>query len=197
VTTSEGRAGVRRSPRRVLSYADAVAGARAHFLRNATINMDELADELGVGRATLYRLIEGRDRLLGDVLWSLAAPLLAEFTHTTSGHGVDKIIGISMGFYRALLRPGPFREFLAKEPETALRVLCTPAGQVHERTVRAQKVIFSAVGKESDLHLPDDLDGLAYLYVRIVESLLYADLISGRTPQLAMVERAARAALAG
>ena len=34
--------------------------------------MDELAHELAVSRATLYRAVDGRDRLLGDVLWFLA-----------------------------------------------------------------------------------------------------------------------------
>jgi AcrR family transcriptional regulator len=186
---ASGRAG------RVLSYDEVVRGARRQFLRTATINMDALAEELAIGRATLYRLVPGRDRLLGDVLWSLAAPLLATLARTTPGEGVDRIIAISLRFYEALSDAGPFREFLANEPETALRVLCTPAGGVHERTVRAQQDIFRMVAEAGALRLPDDLDGLAYLYVRLIESLLYADLISGRTPDRALVERAARAAL--
>jgi hypothetical protein len=57
---------------RVISYDEVVAGARRHFLRNGTVDMDELAHELAVSRATLYRAVDGRDRLLGDVLWSFA-----------------------------------------------------------------------------------------------------------------------------
>mgnify|MGYP006392029847 CR=1 FL=1 len=37
----------------------------------------------------------------------------------------------------------PFRRFLEEEPQTALRVLLTPAGAVHERTVALQREIFS------------------------------------------------------
>ena len=35
--------------------------------------MSALADELGVNRVTLYRWIGSRDRLLVEVIWSLAA----------------------------------------------------------------------------------------------------------------------------
>ena len=56
---------------RVISYETVVMGARRHSSAS-TIDMDELAHELAVSRATLYRAVDGRDRLLGDVLWSLA-----------------------------------------------------------------------------------------------------------------------------
>ena len=58
--------------RRVITYDAIVAGARRQFLRDGTIDMEELPQELAVSRATLYRAVGGRDRLLGDVLWSLA-----------------------------------------------------------------------------------------------------------------------------
>jgi len=43
-------------------------------------------------------------------------------------------------------------------------------------------------------HARDDLDR-GYLYVRIYESMLYADLLIGRTPDVEPAERAARALL--
>ena len=181
--------------RRVLSYDDAVAGACSHFLHHGTIVLDDLATDLAVSRATLYRLIDGRDRLLGDVLWTLGEPILKGAIERIGTGSVDDILEISLAFYREMAAARPFRTFLAAEPGTAVRVLFTPAGGVHERAVGVQKEIFLQA-RTDGLQLAEDLDGLAYLYVRIVESLLYADLLSGRAPDLTLVERAARAVLA-
>ena len=41
-----------------------------------------------------------------------------------------------------------------------------------------------------------DLDDLAYLYIRIYESMLYADVLIGRPPDIGPAERAARALVA-
>jgi AcrR family transcriptional regulator len=181
--------------RRVITYEEVVAGARRHFLREATVDMEALAAELAVSRATLYRVVEGRDRLLGDVLWSLGEALLRSARERVTGRGVDAILEISRRFYESVIQAGPFRRFLAAEPQTAVRVLFTPAGGVHERAVRAQKEIFAEALRGGGVHLPLDLDSLAYLYVRIFESMLYADLLSGRAPDLDLAERAARAIL--
>lgn len=183
------------SSRRVLSYDEVVAGARVHFVKHATITLEDLAAELAVSRATLYRLIDGRDRLLGDVLWSLGEPILRGAMERIGTGSVDAILDISLAFYREMAEAKSFRTFLEAEPGTAVRVLFTPAGAVHERAAGVQKEIFEAA-RDSGLELAGDLDGLAYLYVRIVESLLYADLLSGRAPDLSLVERAARAVLA-
>ena len=52
---------------RVIAYDTIVAGARRHFLSEATVDMEQLATELAISRATLYRAVDSRDRLLGDV----------------------------------------------------------------------------------------------------------------------------------
>jgi hypothetical protein len=51
---------------RVITYEAIVAGARVQFLREGTIDMERLANELAVSRASLYRAVDGRDRLLGE-----------------------------------------------------------------------------------------------------------------------------------
>src|SRR5215204_5689252 len=80
---------------RVITYEAIVAGARRHFLREGTVDMEQLAQELAVSRATLYRAVDGRDRLLGDVLWSLAERTYAQAPNDASSHGVDAILEIS------------------------------------------------------------------------------------------------------
>ena len=124
---------------RVITYDEVVAGARQHFLRRSTIDMDELAHELAVSRATLYRAVDGRDRLLGDVLWSLAERIFARARHGLDRSGIDAILEVSRRFTEEVMSAEPFRLFLEREPQTALRVLLTPAGGVHARTVAMQR----------------------------------------------------------
>jgi AcrR family transcriptional regulator len=180
---------------RVITYDTVVAGARRHFLRRGTIDMDELAQELAVSRATLYRAVDGRDRLLGDVLWSFAERAFERARRDLDFEGVDAILEVSRRFTGDVMSAEPFRRFLEREPQTALRVLLTPAGGVHERTVVMQRAIFADVLAGCEDELPGDLLSLAELYVRLHESILYADVMSGRRPDPEVAERAVRALL--
>jgi AcrR family transcriptional regulator len=180
---------------RVISYETVVAGARRHFLRDGTIDMDELAHELSVSRATLYRAVDGRDRLLGDVLWSLAEGIFSRARRAVASRGIDAILEISRRFTEEVMAAEPFRRFLEREPQTALRVLLTPAGGVHDRTVAMQRAIFAEALNSGEYALSGDLDSLAYLYVRLHESILYADIMSGRRPDPDVAQRAVRALL--
>jgi hypothetical protein len=74
-------------------------------------------------------------------------------------------------------------------------VLFTPAGGVHQRVVAVQKEILIEAAETGDAWLGSDLDRLAYLYVRIVESMLYAELLTGRRLDPDLAERAAAALL--
>ena len=182
--------------RRVITYDAIVAGARRQFLRDGTIDMEELPHELAVSRATLYRAVDGRDRLLGDVLWSLAERTYEQARREVRSRGVDAILEISDRFTETVTGAGPFRRFLEREPQTALRVLLTPAGGVHERAVAFHREIFAEAFRGREDEVGGDLDTLAYLYVRLRESILYADIMSGRRPDPEVARRAVRALLA-
>lgn len=175
--------------RRVVSD-DEVARAGCHFfLRHGTVDMDRLAAAMCISRATLYRVTHGRDRLLGEVLWRLAERMLAEARRSRTRSGVDGAVEITYRFTGRLLAAEPFRRFIAAEPEAAARILLTSAGGLTERIVAAQQEIFTEVGLDSAG--PD----LAYLYVRIIESALYGELVAGRPADLNLAHRAARTLL--
>ena len=65
--------------------------AREWFLAGRRIEMRELAAELGVNRATLFRWVGNRDDLLAEILWSLAEPTLAAAIDDAPGHGGQRI----------------------------------------------------------------------------------------------------------
>jgi hypothetical protein len=182
-------------PRRVVSHDDVVRGGCRYFLLHATIDMDALAASLCVSRATLYRVVHGRDRLLGDVLWRLGERELTIARRERTLRGVDGVLQVTRTYCARLAAAGPFRTFLLAEPDTAARVLFTPAGGVHQRVVATQREILIEAARIGDAWLAADLDRLAYLYVRIFESLLYAELLTGRRLDPDLAERAAAALL--
>jgi AcrR family transcriptional regulator len=185
----------RESSRRVITYEDAVAGGARLFGRTGALSMRELADELSVSRATIYRVAPGRDRLLGDVLWRAGARMFAAAEAGSELHGVDRLLDVLRRFGEMVMSEAPFRHFIATDPETATRVLFTPAGGVHERFVEANKELIRREVDAGALAPSFDLDSLAYVFSRIYESMWYADLLSGREPDLDVADRAAGAIL--
>ena len=180
---------------RVLTYDQALRQAVHQFVRDGAVDMTTLADEIPVGRATLYRVVGTRDRLLGDVLWVLAKRTLglAEQEATAAGHaGLERLIQISRRFKELTLAFEPVRAFLKAEPETAFRVLLTPAGHVSERVVGWWAETFRAAAERGEITLPFDVERFAYIFVRIGEAMLYSDLLAGLEPDLDVSETAQR-----
>jgi AcrR family transcriptional regulator len=180
---------------RVISREEAIRAGRRMFADRATIDMDALAFDLGVSRATLYRVASSRDRLLGDVLWSYAERVYAEARARAEQEGIERLLEVLRRFGSANMANPQFRTFLASEPEVAIRVLLTPAGGVHQRFVETNKQLIVHTAEAGEIDLPFDLDSLAYVFSRIFESMWYADLLSGREVDLDVAERAARAVL--
>lgn len=177
---------------RVLGRGAAVRGAVRQFQARGSLDMDLLAVELAVSRATLYRIGGGRDALLGDALWVLARRSLDRCRRERERPGADGVIEVSRRFADRLWSAPPMRRFVADDAETAARVLFTPSGEVHRRAVRAQSEIFVEAGA---LCPGDDLFPRAFLYVRLMESVLYGEMIVGRRVDFGVAETALRAVL--
>lgn len=181
--------------RRVITYEDAVRAACREFLRAGTVDMDALARDLAVGRATLYRVVVGRDRLLGDVLWRLGAGLLRRAYEESSDRGAERVLAMMRRYGEDVMAAEPFRRFLQAEPATAVRVLFTSASCVHERFVALTASVLSQEAAAGALTLPFALEDVAEGLVRVFEALWHADLASGREPRWDVAECAARSLL--
>lgn len=177
---------------------DAFRVARRWFQAGRRIEMQELAAELGVNRATLFRWVGSRDDLLwGDTLVAGRADARRcarsrrglGGRRRTAHHRSDRSL-------RGHARRGDFlRDFLRREPERALRILTTRAGTVQARLVGAIDALLNEEVSRGNLRSRLPLRDLAYLVVRIVESFLYAEFIIGEEPDIAMVELAVGALL--
>jgi hypothetical protein len=176
--------------RRVISREAVVRGAMRQFALAGSIDMQSLAGDLAISRATLYRVAGSRDALLGEALWLLGRRLLDLARSERVRRGADGVIEVSRIFADRLSAAPPMRTFIHAEPETAARVLFTPSGAVHRRIVLAQRDVFVEAGVTAK-----DLAARAFLYVRIMESVLYSDLINGRPVDFTTAEGALRALL--
>ncbi|WIX83913.1 QsdR family transcriptional regulator [Amycolatopsis carbonis] len=154
--------------------------------------MRELAAELGVSRATLHRWVGSRDHLLAEILWSETAAVFDNVTFTGRGAaGVADAIGSFVSTVNGSLA---FRTFLQREPERALRLLTTKASVVQSRTIAQLTSLLTSEITAGRLTPPLRLPDVAYVLVRLGESFIYTDVITGEEPD-AEKARAAVAAL--
>ncbi len=181
-------------PTATVTALDALRAARQAWLANGRIDMGALAAELGVSRATLYRWVGDRERLLGEVLWSFAEPTIEE-ARAAPGSGPDHIAEVVERYLRAAMAFEPVRRFIELDPEFALRVLASKHSQMQRRSIAAIRDLLGEQTSSGALDPPLELDALAYVIVRICESFLYNDVITGGEPDVDQAVDAVRALL--
>jgi AcrR family transcriptional regulator len=164
------------------------------------LDMQALAEELGISRATLFRRCGSREALLGDALWLLtertlrAAALRWEAErpdgelHTPgTGRHANAIVSGSAGL----------RRLLDDEPALALRVLTDPLGPVQPGIVAFTEALLRRDMAEFGLVTITEPDALAYALVRLGESFLYADVLANRKPDVQTANRLQQALVEG
>jgi AcrR family transcriptional regulator len=157
--------------------------------------MRELAAELEISRATLFRWVGNRDQLLGEILWSMTEDVFDARSRASHDTGADRISGVVGAFVQTVTNVAEFREFLRREPERALRILTTKASMVQGRMIAKLVELIDAEVRDGALVPPLPVPDLAYLIVRIGESFIYTDIITGGEPDAAKARAAISALL--
>src|SRR5689334_13932055 len=163
---------------------DALAAGRRRFLADERIDMGALAAELGVSRATLYSWVGSKERLLGEVIWSFAADGVRQAREAATGTGADHIVDVVERFVHLNATFQPLRRFIEQDPELALRLLTSKHGPVQERMIAVARELLDEQVAAGALEPALDLDALAYLMIRVNESFLYSDVITGTEPDV-------------
>jgi len=169
---------------------DALRLAREQWLGTGRLDMGRLAAELGVSRATLYRWVGTKEQLLGEVLWTFAQNAIRDARAAARGSGPDYLADSIQHYMRAASEFEPVTRLVEQDPELALRVLASKHSPMQRRSIAAMRSQLAEQVQAGALQPALDLDDLAYLIVRIVESYLYSDVIAGRSPD---IERAVEA----
>lgn len=178
--------------------ADALRTARRTFLGQQRVDMNELASALGVGRATLYRWAGSRDQLLGEVMWSLAHPALERIkaeTPASGGDGTAWVLAIYRRFGELILETPPVLHFVRTEPEAALRVMTTKSSPHQARVIAWYRDLLVEAQERFGVTYRLDPETLAFTLIRVAESFLWTDLITGEEPDLSRGWEVARVLL--
>jgi AcrR family transcriptional regulator len=185
----EATAGSPRLLRAVATPAAAFFAARRMYLEGRRLDMQAIAAELDISRATVYRWTGSRDQLLSDVLWSLSNE---SFERAKAAHpehtGADRLLAIFRQHVGELVAAEPLHVFLRQETHAALRILTTSDGGVQPRTVAALAELYREEASHGAFRPHADVESLAYAVVRVTEGFIYNDTIAAVQPA---VERAA------
>lgn len=182
LASTEGRP----TPRRALEIG------QRKFLACERIEMKEVAEELGVNPATLFRWVGSRDQFVAEVYWSLSVGAFERVVRTAKGRGAERVARIMEAAGELMQRSKPFQAFLRREPERALRILTMGSSIVQQRVVAEMERVLREEVERGALEPRLPLRDLAYVVTRIGESFSYTDVITGSKPDTAKAVRAVR-----
>jgi AcrR family transcriptional regulator len=171
---------------------DALSAARRMWLAEQRIDMGALATELGISRATLYNWVGGRERLTAEVLWSIAEATIAQAREESRASGPEHVAEVIERYMSALSEFEPMRKFISRDPEHALRVLTGSRTPFQRRLIDSMRELIQEQVDSAGYEPPLDVESLSYLLVRIGESFIFNDVITGSEPDLAKAAQASR-----
>ena len=153
-----------------------LAEARRRFLRGDRVELQDVAQRLGLARMTVYRWFGSRDGLMGEVLAQLGEGLVDDAATNTREQGRRGLLELFGRVNRDIASSDALSAYLRREGLPALRVLTASDGVVHPRMVASiERVIRAELGEDDDLLGAIDPGTLAFAIVRLAESFLYND----------------------
>ena len=166
---------------------DAFRQARRTFMAGDRVDMHALARTLKVDRATLYRWVGSREKLLTEILWSLISRTIDTLraTHcapSTADSGQSPAAAVVTGTVRAVIANPGMQRFIEREGDLALRLLTTKATGFEARLIALIGRLVDEEAAAERLNTAIPADDLPYVVVRIMESYIYVALITGEHP---------------
>lgn len=161
---------------------DALREAQRMFQVGQRIDMQQLARKLGVDRATLYRWVGSRDRLLTELLWNLMAKTVARLRQPSSDGSLPLAADIITDATLAVMTNTGMQRFLEREGDLALKLLTTKASDHQQRLIKLVADVIDTDRQGGRLHSAVPAADLPYVLVRIMESYVYLGLITGDRP---------------
>ena len=164
---------------------DVLREARRRFLRMERLDMRELASDMGVSRATLYRWVGTRDQLLAEVIWSLGEQGLRAARDAAQGlSGVDRLLRIFEAFGQQILSNRPVRHFVDTEPATAIRVMTGKDSPNQIKVIAFYRDLVEEAAESGEITLRLPAEKVAYIMVRSANAFLWTNLIAGEEPDI-------------
>jgi AcrR family transcriptional regulator len=169
---------------------DALRAASHMFASTGQLDMRTLPSQVGVSRATLYRWVGSRDALLGEVLADLGDRTIQRALNEATTTGEERIVSAVIQTMRGVYELPAMRQLLSEEPELTFRLCTSRAGPVQRRIIAKLQDALEQEVAAGRVALSLPAADIAYLLVRVGESFLYSELITGEPPDF---EKAAQA----
>jgi AcrR family transcriptional regulator len=175
-----GREPVKRRGRPAAASREDVLGAAMHrYLRGQRIDVQAIAAELGLGRATVYRWFGSREGLIGEVLARAADPLLDAAREGASGRGGEALLDTFDRFNRSLADAPALLRFVEQERDAAVRIITAGEGDVQPHIVARVRDVIEEEVRKGAYEPPVEPATLAYAIVRLAEAFLFNDAAAG------------------
>jgi AcrR family transcriptional regulator len=153
--------------------------ATERFQEGQRVDVQAIARELGLARATMHRWFQTRELLLGELLAALAERRLHAIRADVGGEGPEALLVTLDRFNREIAANRGMRALLAQEPERALRILTSGEGIVQPRVVAAMQRLIEVEVDAGTFTPPILPELLAYATVRLGEAFIYNDALTG------------------
>jgi AcrR family transcriptional regulator len=170
----------RRSGRPPAATREQVLDAALHqYLRGRRVDIQAIAAELGLGRATIHRWFGTREALIGETIVRAAESVIGRARAEARGRGGSALIDTFDRINRAMAGSSALRHFLEQERDAALRVLTSRHGFVQPRIVEMITALIEDEVRAGRYRPPVEPSTLGYSIVRLAEAFLYNDAALG------------------
>ncbi|MEU4344362.1 QsdR family transcriptional regulator [Nocardia sp. NPDC023852] len=153
--------------------------ARQAFLSGERVDIQAIAGQLGLSRASIYRWFGSRDGVLGTVLAGEFEALLTRADARRRSTGARRILDVLYRVNRWMADNEPFRRYFENEPLSGLRILTASDGPVQPLVVTTVRALIARAEREDGYRPPIEPALLAYALVRLGEAFLYNDNVAG------------------
>ncbi|MFE3192701.1 QsdR family transcriptional regulator [Nocardia sp. NPDC059240] len=176
MTRAEGT----RAPGRPASASpeDVLGAAIAMFLAGNRLDVNAIAAQLGVGRASIYRWFGSRDGLLGAAVSRQLEKTVAHADRRSRGTGGERLTEVLNRTIDLLVENDALRTYFDNESTAALRLITRGDGIVHQSAVALVERFIERAEAEG-YRPPIARDTLSYALVRLWEAFLYNDAVAG------------------
>jgi len=170
----------KRPGRPAAATREAVLEAAMHrYLRGSRVDVQAIAAELGLSRATIHRWFGSRENLIGEVLVRAAEPLLEEARAGARGRGGAALLDTFDRFNRGLAGAPALRQLVEQERDAALRIITSGGGVVQPRIVDMIAGLIEREVRAGTYEPRIEPVTLAYAIVRLAEAFLFNDAAAG------------------
>ncbi|MFI5502398.1 QsdR family transcriptional regulator [Nocardia asteroides] len=176
------------------SRDDVLGAAVAMFLAGERVDVNAIAAQLGVGRASIYRWFGSRDGLLGAAMVRQLQRLAAYAERRCAATGGERLNEVLNRTIHWLVQDDSLRKYFENEPAAAMRVVTRSDGLVHPAAVALVAELIERAEAQG-YRPPIERDTLAYALVRLWEAFLYNDAIAGFRGDVERLEKVQAALL--